>query len=754
MAKKKRLTKNELEDQTEREEKEGQSSWFEDVKHETKQSIFIIVSFLFGLIFLLAILGRAGTAGAYVARSLHFLFGQAEFIIPLSFFLVSVSLFFYFRPRFFAPTLLGGLLFLASILGGIEIVFGEKTAGYAGFLVAAPVLKLFDFWASFIVMTALFVVSILLLLNTSFIRVTKVKKDDGEEDTEITLRGFHALQDALRSILRQKKNDYASIPVIPEPAPHPSGKAHEEDESEEEFHSEDHHEETDGFTGVLKNMTTSRRRFTKNFTMPPLDLLEDDRGKPSSGDIKANANIIKRTFKNFGIDVEMAEVNVGPSITQYTLRPAEGVKLAKITGLHNDLALALAAHPIRIEAPIPGRSLVGIEIPNKVVALVGVRSLLSDEAFQRSQYSLTLTLGRDVSGKAAYTALEKMPHLLIAGATGSGKSVAIHGLMMSLLYRNGPDNLRFLLVDPKRVELSIYAGIPHLLAPVITDAKKTIVGLKWAVSEMERRYEMLASVGARDVHVYQVTSEALKNPMPYIVIIIDELADIIAVYPRELEASIVRLAQMSRAVGIHLVVSTQRPSVEVITGLIKANITSRIAFQVASQVDSRTILDMGGAEKLLGNGDMLFLAGDTAKPRRIQGSFVSEQEVRKVAQFLEDQYAGYDTSSVAIETDTMEEKKTIFDDVAMNNVEEDELYGDARTIILEAKKASASYLQRRLRIGYARAARLLDMLEDRGVIGPGEGAKPREVYGGEEIIPGDEEPEQKESKDDFFKTMQ
>ncbi|MBI1957480.1 MAG: DNA translocase FtsK [Candidatus Niyogibacteria bacterium] len=488
------------------------------------------------------------------------------------------------------------------------------------------------------------------------------------------------------------------------------------------------------------------------FKPPPLDLLEDDKGRPNSGDIKANANIIKRTLQNFGIVVEMAEVNIGPSITQYTMRPAEGVKLSKITGLHNDLALALAAHPIRIEAPIPGKSLVGIEIPNRSIALVGMRSMLASEDFRELKGELALSLGRDVSGRTTYAVLEKMPHLLIAGSTGSGKSVAIHVMMMSLLYRNPPERLRFLMIDPKRVELSVYSGIPHNLTPVITDPKKAILALKWATREMERRYECLAKHKARDIGSYHAIPVSAEEPMPYIVIVIDELADIMTAYPREMEAAVVRLAQMSRAVGIHLVLSTQRPSVEVITGLIKANITSRIAFQVASQVDSRTILDMAGAEKLLGKGDMLFMSGDSAKPRRIQGAFVSESEVRKVAQYLENTYSASEAESLSLEAEA--ESGTMFGD-APDGDADDDLYEEAKTIVVGAGKASASYLQRRLRIGYARAARLLDILESRGVIGPGEGAKPREVLvkADETVLAASKEAAKKEEDKNFFESF-
>ncbi|MBI2640858.1 MAG: DNA translocase FtsK [Candidatus Sungbacteria bacterium] len=477
---------------------------------------------------------------------------------------------------------------------------------------------------------------------------------------------------------------------------------------------------------VILILRFPRKRLKKfEYKKPPLELLQGDRGTPSSGDIRANANVIKRTLENFGIDVEMAEVSIGPTVTQYTLRPAEGVKLSRIIGLHNDLSLALAAHPIRIEAPIPGKSLVGIEVPNRSIALVGLRALLEQKVFQESVHPLLFALGRDVAGLPVFADLARMPHLLISGATGAGKSVCAHTMLTSFLYRNPPEILRFIIVDPKRVELSVYNDIPHLLTPVITDPKTTIQALHWATKEMDRRYDVLSAHQVRDIVSYN--SAAAKNQegelMPYIVIIIDELADLMAVFPREVESAIIRLAQMARAVGIHLVVSTQRPSVEVITGLIKANITSRIAFQVASQIDSRTILDMAGAEKLLGNGDMLFLAGDTAKPRRIQGAFVSEQEVKRAVDFLREEVEAPEYEEAILETKAgagEEDSAEFFGD-------DDPLYGEAREVVTQAGKASASYLQRRLRVGYARAARLLDLMEARGLIGPADGAKPREV---------------------------
>ncbi|KKS24672.1 MAG: FtsK/SpoIIIE family protein [Candidatus Nomurabacteria bacterium GW2011_GWC2_41_8] len=485
-------------------------------------------------------------------------------------------------------------------------------------------------------------------------------------------------------------------------------------------------------------------------------MLEEDQGKPNTGDIKANANIIKRTLANFGIEVEMDEITIGPTVTRYALKPAEGVKLSRIVGLQNDLALSLAAHPIRIEAPIPGKSLVGIEIPNKSKSIVGLATLLSDDKFQNSSKPLTTALGRNISGKAVFGNLAKMPHILVAGTTGSGKSVSIHSMITSLLYRNGPDDLKFILIDPKRVELTLYNNIPHLLTPVITDAKKTILALKWAAKEMDRRYDILEAESVRDVESYHLNvfgKKKVKTPsgsplaggenedssspdkgrlggvdrLPYIVIIIDELADIMSTYPRELESAIVRLAQMSRAVGIHLILSTQRPEVNVITGLIKANIPARVALKVSSQVDSRTILDAGGAEKLLGAGDMLYSSGD-AQPERLQSAFISETEVKKVVKYLADTYRDEVSEEITLTAGSISADKSIFESALQNEEEDDdEMYEEARACVMEAGKASTSYLQRKLKLGYARAARLMDKLEERGVIGPGDGAKPREV---------------------------
>lgn len=687
--------------------------WYSHLKEETKRSILAIICLVLGLLFTLAAFGNAGIVGNSLYKIFEKLFGAGFFLVPIVFFIATISLITSFRNHFFTNTSIGGIFFLLSSLGAVEILFGSKTGGYVGYIISWPLLKLFDYWISLIILLALFIISFLIMFNTPIKINLKLKKEEKEEIEkeikEAEIEKEEAIKENEEAGIKQSAI-MASIKKIVAP----------KDKEEIE----------------LEKLPKIKY---PHFTPPPLDLLETDKGKPSSGDIKTNSNIIKRTLQNFGIEVEMDEINIGPSVTQYTLKPAEGIKLSRILALQNDLSLALAAHPLRIEAPIPGRSLVGIEIPNSAKTIVGLANLFSEDGFQKSGNPLTLTLGRDVTGRAIFINLAKMPHLLIAGATGAGKSICIHSTIMSMLYKNSPESLRFIMIDPKRVELTIYNNIPHLLTPVITEPKKAIMALKWACAEMDKRYDTLLKAGVRDIASFHEKTNDYES-MPYLIIIIDELADFMATYPREIESSIVRLAQMSRAVGIHLMVSTQRPSVEVITGLIKANITSRIALQVASQIDSRTILDMAGAEKLLGSGDMLYLAGDSAKPKRIQGPFISEKEIKNVVKFLANEYRDIDMEELASEETgtgiTLE--KALTDSKAQSSLElsfdnsdnygnDDEIFEEAKEMVIKTGKASSSYLQRKFKIGYARAARLIDMLEEAGVVGPGDGAKPREV---------------------------
>jgi S-DNA-T family DNA segregation ATPase FtsK/SpoIIIE len=457
---------------------------------------------------------------------------------------------------------------------------------------------------------------------------------------------------------------------------------------------------------------------------PSLDLLQATSTKADAGDVTANAKTIQQTMESFGINVTMGEVNVGPTVTQYTFMPPAGVKLNKITGLDTNLALSLAAHPIRIEAPIPGKSAVGVELPNKKIAVVRLRDVLSAPEVTSQKAPLTFVLGRDVSGTPMSADLAAMPHMLIAGATGSGKSVMINALLTSLLYRNSPAEMKLILVDPKRVELGLYNDIPHLLTPVIVEPEKCISALKWAVAEMELRYKRLAEVGNRNIVEYN--SAHKDDALPYIVIVIDELADLMVLAAADVETLIVRLAQMARAVGIHLVLATQRPSVDVITGVIKANIPARLAFSVASQIDSRTILDQMGAEKLLGKGDMLFSSPDFIKPRRIQGVYIDEKETKAITDYLRSARPPKYNDEVLSQKVSIGGRNGGGGGGEMGEPDDD-MFDQAAEAVLAAGKASASMLQRRLRVGYARAARLLDLLEERGIIGPADGARPRDV---------------------------
>lgn len=459
---------------------------------------------------------------------------------------------------------------------------------------------------------------------------------------------------------------------------------------------------------------------SQNYEMPSIELLSQIVTQPSKEDkrkIKTNAKLLEDTLLNFGVEAKVIHVTKGPTITRYELQPSAGVKVSKIVNLSDDIALNLAAQAIRIEAPIPGKAAIGIEIPNEDISIVTLREVIDNPVYKNSSSNIPFALGKDVSGTPIVTDISKMPHLLIAGATGSGKSVCINTLILSILYNSTPDTVRLLLIDPKVVELNQYNGIPHLLIPVVTDPKKATSALNWAVQEMSKRYKMFAEAGARDIDGYN--NKLPENKIPYIVIIIDELADLMMVAPGDVEDAICRLAQMARAAGLHLIIATQRPSVDVITGIIKANIPSRIAFSVASQTDSRTILDMGGAEKLLGKGDMLFYPVGASKPVRIQGAYISEKEIERVITFIKDQVEVTSYEDGIIDEITQE-------DVKVSSVV-DELFNDAVKLVVEGQQASISMLQRRLRIGYNRAARLIDEMEAKGFVGPHEGSKPRQV---------------------------
>ncbi|MBI2676859.1 MAG: DNA translocase FtsK 4TM domain-containing protein [Candidatus Yanofskybacteria bacterium] len=678
-----------------------------DLSQETKNGIWGVLSFGLAILATLAFFDKAGRAGDIFNNLANSLFGWGMFLVPLAFLILGASFVKSVSRKIYTSAIFGTLLFVLTFLALFFIIgqgdFQARVAqgGYLGVLIGFPVLKALSFTSSLIVLVLLLLVSLLIALNISVANLLFKKKEEDAplQDNVVVKRGTEVVD------MKEESRKH-------EPAPKVVPVKKSIVDEEKEF--------------VLKMSKSG------NWTLPPLELLHTDTDQPRSGDINAHVNIIKRTLSNFNIEVEMGEVSIGPTVTQYTLRPAVGVKLSKITTLQPDLSLALAAHPIRVEAPIPGKSLVGIEVPNKKFALVGLRNLIDTDEFKKGNSVLPIGLGRDVAGFPVFASMEKMPHLLVAGATGTGKSVCINAVILSLLYKHSPNILKFIFIDPKRVELTAYNGIPHLVTPTIVDPKKAVNALKWAVREMEKRYELLSAAGARDVFSYNSKMSGKKDieVMPFVVIVIDELADLMASHGRDIEGAIIRLAQMARAVGIHLIVSTQRPSVEVITGLIKANITSRIAFQVASGIDSRTILDSSGAEKLLGRGDMLFQAGDTAKPRRIQGAFVSEKEVKDVVKFIKMQAEQAAEEGVEENGNLVIEPDAVVADTRGGSGEDmgDDMYFDAKDVVVQAGKASASLLQRRLRVGYARAARLLDLLEEKGVIGPGEGAKPREVF--------------------------
>ena len=727
MAKKKKLKKKdkgrEAEAKNQKKTPESKENFFDELRlhPDTKKSIWAVIFFGAALVLLLANFAKAGPAGNFFYGIFSALLGTwGYFLLPIIFILMGGVFLASERRKIYGVTFFGAALFVLSGLGLIDIIFGAQRAGMIGSGVGT-IEDLFGMAASIIILLVFLLVSFLITLNLPI----KIKGREnpsvssGQEDAEIE-----------QEIEVEQAGEEPSFAKATE------GK--EEEKAEEEGKPEKGTIK-EKFSAIVapkvKTGAIIKKKDAGNYIFPPLDLLKSSIEKPTSGDLRANANIIKRTLESFGIMVEMGEINIGPKVTRYTLKPAEGVKLSKITALSQDLALALAAHPIRIEAPIPGKSLVGIEVPNKAAAVVRLGSLMNYPEFA-STGLMSFSLGRDVTGEPIFPDIKKMPHLLVAGSTGSGKSVAIHSVITSLLYKNSPETLKFIMIDPKRVELSIYEDIPHLIAPVVTQSKKSLGVFKWAINEMDRRYEMLLRAGSRDVVSYN--KKFPDDILPYIVIVVDELADLMSTYGREVEGYIVRLAQMARATGIHLILSTQRPSVEVITGLIKANITSRIALQVASQVDSRTILDTSGAEKLLGGGDMLFVSSELSKPKRIQGAYVSEEEINKVADFIRKNNGGetaedapsFDPNGLKQENENSEGKlnsKDLFDGFESEE-DGDELLEEAIETVKQAKKASASLLQRRLKVGYARAARLLDIMESKGIIGPGEGAKPREVY--------------------------
>ena len=614
-----------------------------------KRSIGIVLVFAFGLIALLGLFDLSGQAGIFLSKWLTLLFGWGKWLVPLIFlfwgillvrnktveirftdYLGLVLLFVSYQSLF--HFFLDQPLWLARVHDGVG-------GGYVGYYLSRAFFYVFGFWGGVIILLCLLLVSLVIVFNTSLSKII------GRESIFASIlksvsRSFSRLFTASSS----PKEEISSRELVEQAKEEILGSWQKKAISPEEEAAM----EAELAAAHAKIAQSGVEKMQEKIVWPkkqikidvPLELLNNKAGQAISGYTQAGAAKIKRTLENFGIVVEMAETKVGPTVTQYTFKPAEGVKVSRIITLNNDLSLALAAHPIRIEAPIPGQSLVGVEVPNKAKAIVGLREILEDNVFKSRKHNMMIALGKDVSGTSWIYDITRMPHLLVAGATNSGKSVCLNTIIISLLYQNNPGDLRFIMVDPKRVELPAYNGIPHLLTPVITEVSKTINALKWCLNEMDRRYDVLNKAGKKNIQSYNSDKPAEK--LPYIIFIIDELADFMMTSGKEMEAAIIRLAQMSRAVGIHLILATQRPSVDVITGLIKANVPARIAFSVASLVDSKTILDMSGAEKLLGQGDMLLTTAELAKPKRIQGAYVSDQDINDVICFIYDKIVDVD----------------------------------------------------------------------------------------------------------------
>lgn len=688
---------------------------------EIAREVIGIIIISFGLLTSISLISnKTGIIGAFLRNIFFTLMGFGGYIFPLI--IIAVGLLFIINKlnigrdvkSVYLLVLFFCFLTIVDINAETGIIFSDKVAsslemgkkglggGILGAILGFVFLKLFGSVGSYIVITLITLISILLF-------------------TEIRIMDF-----IKRIEFKKRRKNKPKSNTKMEVSKHNSKKLYAEN-NEIIIHDYTNNEESEyeEKNTVHKEMEfKTNTNVITNYTLPSLELLETIENKSDSfskREILNNAKKIEETLNNFGIEASVIQINKGPSITCYEVQPAPGIKVSRIVNLADDLALSLATSDIRVEAPIPGKSAVGIEVPNRVKDNVGLKELLQSEEYISLDSNIPLLLGKDISGKPIVSSIDKMPHLLIAGATGSGKSVCINTIIMSILFRAHPDDVKLLLIDPKVVELSVYNGIPHLLIPVVTEPKKAALSLNWAVEEMEKRYKLFAKNNVRDIKSYNDKFQNDKEKkLPSIVIIIDELADLMLVAAQEIEDLICRLAQMARAAGMHLIVATQRPSVDVITGTIKANIPSRISFAVSSQVDSRTILDMSGAEKLLGKGDMLFYPSDLPKPIRVQGAFISDKEVERVVNFLKDQnLTGYDNEII----------ETIENDIELDGIlgNYDELLPNAAYLVVEEGQASISLLQRRLKIGYARAARIVDEMESMGIVGSHEGSKPRKV---------------------------
>ncbi|MDO5343508.1 MAG: DNA translocase FtsK 4TM domain-containing protein [Candidatus Saccharibacteria bacterium] len=698
-----------------------------------------VVLVLLSLLLIVAWFGQGGPVLEWLNKTALMTLGYATYVLPVLLVYIAVEIFRAEDNRLplvmkFAAVL--ELVWLSGLFGLLKTAERPETGGFIGETANKAMLAMVDTGVAALIYVLLIIITALFITRTSPFAVIKKLWEMTRRDTTEEAQNTAVMKKVAAAELKPKQASdiklNAGVPTLDAEKPEKEKKASPLSSLKNSVKPDK----------VAEEQTALVAAHDPNWQAPSLDLLEKKQNPADAGDIRQNAQIIHDTLAEFNINVEMEDANIGPKVTQYTLRPPSGVKLTRITALETNIALNLAAQSLRIEAPIPGQKAVGIEVPNRRAADVRLFGVLDSKQWKSSREPLSFAVGKDISGDAVVGELNKMPHLLIAGQTGSGKSVMINTLLTSLLYRNSPSDMKLILVDPKQVEMAPYEDIPHLLTPVITEPEKTISALKWAVNEMERRYSLLATEKIRDIKTYnqRIAAKAKKIPvqdedgfiqqhedgaMPYIVIVIDELADLMMVAARDVEALIVRLAQKARAVGIHLVLATQRPSVDVITGLIKANIPARIGFTVASQVDSRTILDQIGAEKLLGQGDMLMYTPSMSKPKRIQGAWVTDEEVNKITDHLRMQSAPQYNDEVVAQPVQLNGKGGVV--VNLEGGDGDDMFKDAVRVVLESRRASTSLLQMRLKIGYGRAARIIAEMEERGIIGPANGSKPREV---------------------------
>ena len=736
--------------------KSKKSVMYLEIKESVLREIYAIVFTAIAILTILSINSQLGVVGDVWVRFLQPIFGWGIYVFPAVLFCIAFCLFFSEKIIFHTTKLVGIGLFFSTLLGLIHFSvdmneiysvaqMGEY-GGYVGFVMSFLLKSTFGSMGTLVVYCAFIFISLLLVFEFSIGDILKSmtikvqsKEDalDKEVDKVVMNKAeklaFSKNSDlpvaGLKQAVGSVKSAFGvSMVKSVDKKGEPSIKIHKGNEVSNTV------SKRKKVIPVQQDMMKVNKIF-KDFKWeyPSMDLLDAEQSVIHASDevLKVDAEKIRQKLLQFNVPVTMKDVHVGPTVVQFTLRPHEGVKLTKITSLKNDLAMALSAKSIRIEAPIPGKGLVGIELPTQERATVHLREIMESAEFRKIKSSLKMPLGRDVTGKPIIADLISMPHLLIAGTTGSGKSIAMNNFLVAMLYQNSPKDLKLILIDPKRVELTAYDGIPHLLTPVITNPEKAATALRWVVAEMNKRYSIMANLKQRNIDEFNNVCKK-EDKMSRIVVVIDELADLMMAASKEVEASICRIAQMARAVGIHLIIATQRPSVDVITGLIKANVPARIAFAVASQIDSRTILDSGGAEDLLGKGDMLYLASGSKKLCRVQGIFVSTKEVERVTnriKLTEDpQYVEEVTSNVTQGVELNGIPTSKFVDKAEVSGGDEELIERAKDVIRETRKASTSLLQRRLKLGYARAARILDEMEDRGYVGPSRGAKPREIF--------------------------